>query len=297
MTFQQLQYLLAIHRTGSVSQAAKELFVTQSSVSIALASLEKELNCRIFVRSTDGLTLTPEGRQVVGHAQRIVESHRLLTTSVKPTKPQLRIGIIEYAPARSAFLRLLDENRERSDISFAACGIANYMNRLVRGEIELAINLSFSQYDEQCMDQAKKQKLSSRKLTSIPACIYIGKKHRLYHKEDLTPADFAGECLLDVQGRPITQTGLLMAYVPIDPERVVECNNMHLARQLREEGHVFTITHMRGKNQSGWQDMRCIPIPGLRYSLFAFTDSVRTPSPEAQRYLELLQEEILSDTL
>ena len=77
MTFQQLQYLLAIHRTGSVSQAAKELFVTQSSVSIALASLEKELNCRIFVRSTQGLTLTPEGRQVIGHAQRIVESHRI----------------------------------------------------------------------------------------------------------------------------------------------------------------------------------------------------------------------------
>lgn len=292
MTFQQLQYLLAIQRTGSVSLAAKELFVTQSSVSIALASLESELNCRIFVRSTQGLTLTEEGKRVIGHAQRICESHRLLTSSVKPSKPQLRIGIIEYAPARNAFLRLMEENRERSDISFAAYAIAHYLNRLVRGDIDLAINLSFSQYDDQIMAEARKMKLSCEKLTSIPACIYIGKKHRLYHKEDLKPADFTNEYLLDAAGRPVSRTGLLMAYVPINPERVLECNNLHLSQQLREEGHVYSITHARSKTQPGWQDMRRIPIPGLRYSLFAFWDSVRAPSVELLRYIELLKEEI-----
>lgn len=297
MTFQQLQYLLAINRTGSVSQAAKELFVTQSSVSIALASLESELNCRIFVRSTQGLTLTPEGRQVVGHAQRIVESHRLLTTSVKPTKPQLRIGLIEYAPARSAFLRLMDENRGRSDISFAACNIANYTNRLVRGEIDLAVNLSFSQYDEKQLEDAKRLKLSCRKLTSIPASICIGKGHRLFDKPDLKPEDFAGERLLDAAGRPVSRQGLLMAYVPIDQENTLECNNLYLSHALKAEGHVFSVTHMRDKKTREQQGLRYIPIPGLRYSLFVYTDAVRTPSPEAERYLELLQEEILAAPL
>ena len=297
MTFQQLQYLLAIHDAGSVSLAAKELFISQSSLSIALASLESELGCRIFIRSTQGLTLTPEGKQVVGHARRIVESHRLLTTSVKPSKPQLRIGIIEYEPARNAFLRLLNENRSQSGISYECTAIAGYPNRLVRGEIDLAVNLSFSQYDETSIEDAKKQKLQCQKLTSIPACIYIGKKHRLYHKEDLKPEDFEGESLLDVPGRPVSRTGLLMAYVPIDQENVVVCSNQQLSRQLRDEGYVYTITHMRSKTDPSWQDMRCIPIPGLRYSLFVYTDSVRPLSPEATRYLELLQEESTSAIL
>jgi len=297
MTFQQLQYLLAVNRTGSFSLAAKELFVTQSSVSIALATLEKELGCRIFVRSTQGLTLTLEGKQVIGHAQRIVESHHLLTTSVKPTKPQLRIGMIEYAPARNAFLRLLEENRGRSDISYECTAIAGYPNRLVRGEIDLAINLSFSQYDESELENTRKQQLLCRKLGSIPVCIYISKKHRLYDKEDLKPEDFKGECLLDVPGRPICRLGLLMAYVPIDQENVIVCHNQQLSRQLRENGYVYVITHMRGKTDPDWQDFRCVPIPGLRYSLFAYTDSVRPLSPEAQQYLELLQEELLSDPL
>ncbi len=297
MTFQQLQYLLAIQDAGSVSQAAKDLFVSQSSMSIALASLESELGCRIFIRSTQGLSLTPEGKQVVGHARRICENHRLLTTSVKPSNPQLRIAAIEYAPARSAFLRLLDENRERKDISFGYCHIAGYQNRLFRGEIDLAVNLSFSQFDEKKLEEAKKQKLLCQKLTSVPACIRIGKKHRLYHKEDLTPADFAGECLLDTAGRTISRTGLLMAYVPIDQENVLECSNQHLAQQLREEGYVYAITHMRDKKTREESSDRYIPIPGLRYSLFAYTDSVRTPSPEVTRYLELLQEEIAAATL
>ena len=42
MTFQQLQYLLEVNRTGSFTTAAKNLFVTQSSVSNAITSLEKE---------------------------------------------------------------------------------------------------------------------------------------------------------------------------------------------------------------------------------------------------------------
>ena len=92
MTFQQLQYLLAIHDAGSVSMAAKELFISQSSLSIALASLESELGCRIFIRSTHGLSLTPEGKQVIGHARRICESHRQLTDSVKPIQTPIPSG-------------------------------------------------------------------------------------------------------------------------------------------------------------------------------------------------------------
>ena len=49
MTFQQLQHLLAVHRTGSFSLAAKEMFVSQSAVSNAISGLEQELGCRIFV--------------------------------------------------------------------------------------------------------------------------------------------------------------------------------------------------------------------------------------------------------
>ena len=57
MTFQQLQYLLEVERTGSFSLAAKAMFVTQSTISNALTALEKELNCRILFAAPGGLRL------------------------------------------------------------------------------------------------------------------------------------------------------------------------------------------------------------------------------------------------
>ena len=63
MTFQQLQYVLEVYRAGSVSQAAKNLFVGQSSVSLSISNLEKELGYPVFIRSTSGVVLTPRGRR------------------------------------------------------------------------------------------------------------------------------------------------------------------------------------------------------------------------------------------
>ena len=47
---------------NSISEAAKRLYVSQPSVSAELASLESELNVRLFFRSNRGITLTQEGR-------------------------------------------------------------------------------------------------------------------------------------------------------------------------------------------------------------------------------------------
>jgi DNA-binding transcriptional LysR family regulator len=50
MNFQSIQYFLQVARRRSFSQAAEELFITQQTLSASIASLEKELGCRLFLR-------------------------------------------------------------------------------------------------------------------------------------------------------------------------------------------------------------------------------------------------------
>ena len=73
MTVQQLQYVLEVNKAGSITKAAKNLFISPSSISSAIASLEKELGYPIFARSWQGVELTPKGRQVLDHATYICE--------------------------------------------------------------------------------------------------------------------------------------------------------------------------------------------------------------------------------
>lgn len=69
MESRQLRYVTHVARTGSVSQTARELFISRQAVSKALLSLERELGFEIFDREA-GMAPTPEGAAVLGHMER-----------------------------------------------------------------------------------------------------------------------------------------------------------------------------------------------------------------------------------
>ena len=60
MTLQQMKYLLEVVRCGSISEAAKELFISQPSLSAAVREVEKEMNIEIFHRTPKGMQLTTD---------------------------------------------------------------------------------------------------------------------------------------------------------------------------------------------------------------------------------------------
>ena len=64
MTLAQLQSFLLVARLGSVKAAAAELEVTESAVSVAVASLRKELGDELFVRDGRAIALTEGGRRL-----------------------------------------------------------------------------------------------------------------------------------------------------------------------------------------------------------------------------------------
>ena len=75
MTIQQCKYILKIAECGSLNEAAKQLFVAQSSLSVSVKLLEKELNIKIFERSGNGVFLTDEGSEFIRYARQIAEQN------------------------------------------------------------------------------------------------------------------------------------------------------------------------------------------------------------------------------
>ena len=65
MTFKQLEYVLAIAKCGSLSQAAAKLYISQPALSEAIQNLEDELGFSIFSRSHLGMSLTSEGESFI----------------------------------------------------------------------------------------------------------------------------------------------------------------------------------------------------------------------------------------
>ena len=110
MTIQQCRYVLAIAKCGSFSEAAKQLFVAQSSLSIGVKSLEKELNIQIFNRSGNGVYLTDEGAEFIRYAEQLCQDSNLIAERYsKPIQQKLYIATQHYDFVADVFAELLSQ--------------------------------------------------------------------------------------------------------------------------------------------------------------------------------------------
>ncbi|MBV7389696.1 MULTISPECIES: LysR family transcriptional regulator [Enterococcus] len=110
MRIQQLQYLEEIVKTGSINEAAKQLFLTQPSVSNAIKELENELNLKLLLRSKMGVSLTDEGREFMIYARQILDQVNLLEERYKQQskrKQAFSVSAQHYAFVVHAFVELI----------------------------------------------------------------------------------------------------------------------------------------------------------------------------------------------
>ena len=73
MNLKQLEAFVKVAETKSFSAAARQLYLTQPTVSAHIASLEKELNACLLVRSTKGVALSEAGKELYAYAEQMLE--------------------------------------------------------------------------------------------------------------------------------------------------------------------------------------------------------------------------------
>lgn len=82
MKITQFRILVAIKKYGSLSQAARKLYISQPSISTTIKSLEMELGYPILSRNSKGVSFTPKGKEVLQSAEIIInEVDKLLKTA------------------------------------------------------------------------------------------------------------------------------------------------------------------------------------------------------------------------
>jgi len=158
MTSLEIDAFLTVHRTGSVTKAAEQLYISQSSLSTRLRTLEQELGCPLFVRGRGirAMRLTPQGERFLPLAQQHQDLEKKMLSLVQGTQGEqiLRvsslnsIGSYLLPPAYQRFAQLWPGIRlEIKDITTAAAEKA-----IARDELDIAFStLSKSTEDIACI--------------------------------------------------------------------------------------------------------------------------------------------------
>lgn len=112
MTLNQLNYIIALSKENSISDAAKKLYISQPSLTAALKSLEEEIGFDIFLRTKTGISLTVKGSEFLGYAKSVVEQYSILESkfiSGDKVKHKFHVSMQHYSFAVDAFVKVVQQ--------------------------------------------------------------------------------------------------------------------------------------------------------------------------------------------
>lgn len=192
MTIQQCKYVLEIAKTGSFSEAAKQLFIAQSALSTSIKTLEQELNIKIFERSNNGVYLTDEGAEFVRYARQICDSNDFVIKrySSQTAQKKLNIATQHYDFIADIFGVFLNGTEDES-YKFAIKEIETHN---VIHEVETAYSdigiIAIKDGDYEIMRRyLNKKKLSFTSFLKVSPHVFFRKDHPLSRTVRLSIAD------------------------------------------------------------------------------------------------------------
>lgn len=112
MTLTQLKYAIALSDAKSINEAARNLFISQPSLSAAIKELEAETGTELFIRTKRGIVITAEGEEFIGYARQVVEQYQLIETRYiekRNVKKKFSVSMQHYSFAVNAFVEMVKQ--------------------------------------------------------------------------------------------------------------------------------------------------------------------------------------------
>ncbi|MEE0511142.1 MAG: LysR family transcriptional regulator [Peptococcaceae bacterium] len=183
MTIQQLKYIVSVVENGTITEAAKKLYISQPSLSNAIKDIEEEVGITIFIRSRAGIVVTPEGMEFVGYARQVLRQMELLEDkyiSHTPGKIRFSVSSPQYVFTTNAFVDIVEEfGKERFEFILHETTVHQILDDVKNRFSDLGI-IYVSRENEQAMRKTlEENKLSYYELFSVKPQAFLRATHPL----------------------------------------------------------------------------------------------------------------------
>lgn len=205
MTLQQIKYVIAIADSGSMNEAAKQLFVSQPSLSGSVKELEKELGFDLFIRSNKGIVITREGEEFLGYARQVTEQFGLLQAKYidKKVKEKFSVSTQHYTFAVKAFVETVKQiGMEQYEFAVHETTTISVIENVKNFKSEIGV-LYENDFNEKVLNKMFKENgLEFIELFQCDTFVYLWSGHPLAAQEVITMEELdAYPCLSFDQGR------------------------------------------------------------------------------------------------
>ena len=196
MTFQQLKYVITVAETGTITEAAGKLYVSQPSLTKAIHELEKEMNIVIFNRTNKGISLSREGDEFLGYARQVLDQAAILEDKYKGGhggKKKFCVSTQHYSFAVKAFVETV-KKAGMDSYEFAANETTTYdvMENVRNFKSEIGV-LYLNDFNEQVLMKIIREKgLEFEELFACDTYVYLWSGHPLAGQSVISMEELAG---------------------------------------------------------------------------------------------------------
>ena len=234
-TLRQLQYFIAVAEQGSVTRAAQNLSISQSSVTEAIKELEGDLGVELFERHPRGLSITHNGHQFLRHATKILatvtDARNAFSETQENTGGTLNIGVTSLVAGYVLSDLLARYRRACPGVEVSAIeDNGSYLEHLlIGGELDVAVMFISNLRDRLA--------LQAEILETSPYRLWLPMGHPLVSADIISIADIAREPLIMLTVDEIEEnTGKLLSALGARPHVAFRTRSVEAVRSLVATG-------------------------------------------------------------
>jgi DNA-binding transcriptional LysR family regulator len=263
VTLRQLEYFVAAADTGSVSEAARQVHLSQSAVSTALADLERTLETQLLVRSSRGLALTPAGRRLLVDARRLLGGAESLELNARHLGKGLtgRLSVGCYSTLAPVMMPgVIADFAERHpdvELDFMEGSHAFLERQLREGRCEVALMYNYDFHHGRLSAE-----FGTRVVAAAPPHLLLPLQHPLAEASTAHLAQVAGEPLILFDLEPGGEYFLgIFDRLGLSPQIRLRTASYEMVRALVARGLGYSLLTQRTTLQTSYEGRGFVTVP------------------------------------
>lgn len=189
-----LKYAVEVAKKGSISSAAKSLYMEQPNLSRAIKELEDTLEVKIFDRTTKGIVVTPQGEEFLHYAESILrqldEVENMYKNKVeKVQRFSISVPRASYISAAFAEFSAGLDRTKPMEIFYKETNSVRAINNILHADYKLGILRYAENYEKHFSDMLADKELHSEIITDFTYYLIMSENSPLVQKERITFAD------------------------------------------------------------------------------------------------------------
>ncbi|MCC5970482.1 MAG: LysR family transcriptional regulator [Pararhodobacter sp.] len=289
ITHRQLEAFIQFMETGTVTEAANRIFVTQPAMSKMLAGLEIDLKLTLFHREKRRLLPTDEARLLYNEVRRLFASLADVERFAEDLRT-FRTGELRIITASTIGLTLVADAvaefaKENPGVDVLLDMSSNVGPDVLGSNVD--IGFSVTQYQH--------PSLKIEPLFHASSVCIVPKGHRLASRARVGPKDFEGEEFISFtrNSRMRHITDGVFEQFRVNRKMRIEVFASAEANSLVSRGVGVAIVEPLGVRQQFWPDVVAIPFdPVIEFTFSAFRQRERIAAPLANRFMDMLRRHI-----